>query len=133
MVHDLDGNDGWNGDESARSTRLGLLDMLDDLGRILPRKTSPAVDRPSLPPSIQTDPFEDVQDEGWEHAASIPGPMPTARTGDELRLPGAGELLGSGSDSAADLSLGDKLAELRNLLADVRVREALASIERIRK
>jgi hypothetical protein len=137
VVHDLDVYDGSDHDESARSTRLGLLDMLDDLGRILPRKTSPALDRPSAPPTIQADPFEEVQDEGWEHAASIPGPMPAARSGGELRLAGAGELLGSGSDYAADsldgLPLGDKLAELRNLLADVRVREALASIERIRK
>jgi hypothetical protein len=137
VAHDLDVTDDWDDDESLRSTRLGLLDMLDDLGRILPQKTSPAVDRPSAPPTIQIDPFHEVQDEGWEHAAAIPGPMPTARSGDELRLAGAGELLGTGSGYASgsleDLPLGDKLAELRNLLADVRVRKALASIERVRR
>lgn len=137
VAHDLDVSDDWVDDESLRSTRLGLLDMLDDLGRILPQRTSPAVDRPSAPPTIHTDPFGEIQDEGWEHAASIPGPIPAARTGDELHLASAGELLGAGSDYAAgsleDLPLGDKLAELRNLLADVRVRKALASIERVRK
>lgn len=133
--------DGWEHDDSARHSRLGLLDMLDDLGRILPRRTSPAVERPHVQPGHPTDPLLDVKDEGWEHAASIPGPIPagpTVRTGDELRMKGsAGELLGSPAPRAPgsleDTALGIKLEELRSLLADARVRDALASIDRSRK
>jgi len=114
---------------SANGARLGLLDMLDDLGRLLPRKAAP-VER-----HAETDPFEEVQDEGWKHAASIAGPLPMGR--EELHIAGAGELLAGGRvHPKMDLDeepLGDKLADLRNLLADVRVREALASIERMRK
>lgn len=130
------GTEGWDHDGAERRSRLGLLDMLDDLGRLLPRKTPPARERLSL----QFDPFEDVQDEGWKHSASIPGPLPSDHsdhTGDELRFPGAGELLGSGfpnsPDSSHDETLGEKLAELQSLLADDLVREALVSIDRNRR
>jgi hypothetical protein len=139
-------DDGWDPEGSGRHGRLGLLDMLDDLGRILPRRTSPSIERPRLQPGVSSDPFADVQDEGWKHAASIPGPIPSGasgstgpagRAGEELRMQGAGELLGSGTPRTAgsleDTALGIKLEELRSLLADVRVREALTSIERNRR
>jgi hypothetical protein len=114
---------------SANGARLGLLDMLDDLGRLLPHKSAP-VARP-----VETDPFELVQDEGWKHAISIPGALPAGR--EEIHLPAAGELLAGGRVHPTmehdEEPLGDKLADLRDLLADARVREALASIERMRK
>jgi hypothetical protein len=113
---------------SANGARLGLLDMLDDLGRLLPSKST-SVARP-----VETDPFEEVQDEGWKHAASIPAPLPMGR--DEIHL-APGELLAGGRVHPTmehdEEPLGEKLADLRNLLADARVREALASIERMRK
>jgi hypothetical protein len=124
-------------DESERHNRLGLLDMLDDLGRILPRRTSPALERPHVEPGVQADAFVDIQDEGWKHAASIPGPMPAGRSGEELRMQRPGDLLGSSipraPGSLEDTALGLKLDELRKLLADARVREAIASVERSRK
>jgi hypothetical protein len=127
-AHDED-HDSPHADEHNRA-RLGLLDMLDDLGRLLPRKVSVPLERP--PMRIET--FEGVQDEGWKQAGSVQAPLPSVRQGEELRLPGPANLLGSGSTPAEpakdDPVLGDKLAELRSLLADQRVRDALASIER---
>src|SRR5262249_400029 len=59
-------DDDWDHEDSSRHSRLGLLDMLDDLGRILPRRTSPALERPHVQPGAQTDAFVDIQDEGWK-------------------------------------------------------------------
>jgi len=118
-------------DASTNGARLGLLDMLDDLGRLLPRKATSHVVRPPA----ETDPFGQVQDEGWKHTPSIPGPLPTGR--EEIRAAGPGELLAGGrvhpSMDHDEEPLGDKLAELRDLLADERIREALASLERLRQ
>lgn len=109
----------------ADSARLGILDMLDDLGRILPDHT----ERRDEDLEIEYDPYGSVQDEGWKSSAPA-APLPSAR-GEELRLGNAAELLGRGFPREG--AVGTKLEELRHLLADERVREALASLERSRR
>lgn len=124
--------DGWTSEDDPRPARLGLLDMLDDLGRLLPHKAVPVDEGPEIEP----DPFEGVQDEGWKQSSSVPAPLPKLR-GDELRLAEPIELLGRDlprvPSPSADPGLGDKLEELRGLLADERVREALSALERTRR
>jgi len=126
-----DDGDGWKPDEPGRRARLGLLDMLDDLGRVLPKKTSPALERPN----VDLDAFDDARDEGWKEAGILPGPLPSSRPVD-LSVQGPGVLLSSGFSKASggseEAPIGDKLTELRSLLADQRVRDALSSIERNR-
>jgi hypothetical protein len=118
-------------DGASDGSRLGLLDMLDDLGRLLPRK-----DEVEAPIEVDLDPFEGSQDEGWKQAASIPAALPSLPR-DEVRLAAPMGLLGRGlprSDAPTpDEPLGEKLEELRGLLADSRVREALAALERSRR
>ena len=125
--------DGWNGGRALASPppdRLGLLDMLDDLGRLLPRKAVPE------PDVIDMDLFEGSQDEGWKQAVSIPSALPSYRE-DEMRLAERGQLLGRDMPRAkapeVEGIVGDKLEELRDLLADARVREALAALEKGRR
>ena len=125
--------DGWSDEQEDRSARLGLLDMLDDLGRLLPAKPAADVDDE---PALEPDPFTSAQDEGWKHTPSIPAALPSHR-GEELRMAGTGHLLGRGTPRAEPPSgqaiVGEKLEELRDLLADARVREALAALERTRR
>lgn len=124
----------WPGEEHERAphgSRLGLLDMLDDLGRLLPRK-----DEVETPIESERDPFEGSRDEGWKHAASVPAALPSLPR-DEARIAEPIGLLGRGmprsEPPAPDEPLGEKLEELRGLLADSRVREALAALERSRR
>jgi hypothetical protein len=119
-------------EEEDRSARLGLLDMLDDLGRLLPAKSEEVVEDET---ALEPDPF--AQDEGWKHAGSIPPALPRQR-GEELRMASdSRNLLGQGlprSESTSSQGLvGEKLEELRDLLADERVRQALAALERTRR
>jgi hypothetical protein len=117
-------------DTTGQRERLGLLDLLDDLGRLLPRKASPDFNRPA----ISAGAFEGARDEGWDHHASLGAPLPAVRSGDEIHLASAGELLGRGLRPSSDeSSVVKKLEELRSLLADDRVREALTAIGRERE
>ncbi len=124
--------DGWNPEDEDRSARLGLLDMLDDLGRLLPAKSPDVADEPALEP----DPFTTAQDEGWKHSGSIPPALPRPRS-EELRMADTKNLFGRSlphSDPASSQGIvGEKLEELRDLLADERVRQALAALERTRR
>ena len=109
--------------------RLGVLDLLDDLGRLLPRgsTTTRAVDE------ITPDAFEGVQDEGWERHDSPTAPLPSARSGDLFGFETAGGLLSEGHQrDEAERAVVRKLEELRALLADDRVREALTDMERVK-
>lgn len=131
-TEDEDYADEWTDEEAERSSRLGLLDMLDDLGRLLPRKASDVEEEPAIEP----DPFATAQDEGWKHSGSIPSALPSPRS-EALRMADSGNLLGRGVPRVEPTSsqgvVGEKLEELRDLLADARVREALAALERTRR
>ena len=82
---------------------------------------------------ITSEAFEGVQDEGWDRhagpAAALPSTLSLA-AGD----PGsAGELLASDDipEPSDDLAMIRKLEELRALLSDSRVRDALSTMERV--
>lgn len=116
-------------DASAPRERLGVLDMLDDLGRLLPKKAQPS----SGTPMINSDAFEGVQDEGWGRHSGPAAPLPSTLALDANDLGRAGALL-AGDDihePSDDLAMIRKLEELRALLADSRVRDALTSMERV--
>ena len=136
------GSDGGNryGDESAHDgdiagdashprNRLGVLDMLDDLGRLLPKKAAPA----AATRVIDSDAFEGVQDEGWGRHAGPAAPLPSTIAMDAHDLGKAGALLAGDDDHEPtdDLTMIKKLEELRALLADSRVRDALTTLERV--
>ncbi|MFN0008490.1 MAG: hypothetical protein ACKVXR_11360 [Planctomycetota bacterium] len=109
--------------------RLGVLDMLDDLGRLLPKKAPLA----SGTPMITSDAFEGVQDEGWGRHAGPAAPLPSTLSLAASDLGRAGALL-AGDDihePTDDLAMIRKLEELRALLADSRVRDALTAMERV--
>lgn len=129
----LSGDSSPVGDPAAYSSapreRLGVLDMLDDLGRLLPKK-APAS---SETPMITSDAFEGVQDEGWGRHAGPAAPLPSALRLADHEMGRAGELL-AGDDihePTDDLAMIRKLEELRALLADSRVRDALTTLERV--
>ena len=115
------------GGEGATSRgRLGVLDLLDDLGRMLPRIT-----HDPEPKLITHEAFEGVQDEGWDRQDALAGPLPSLRPETAKESASAGHLL-AGEDAEEiydDLAIVRKLEELRSLLADSRVREALTTMD----
>jgi len=116
--------------DAASRERLGILDLLDDLGRLLPKKSAPAA---SAHPLITADAFEGVQDEGWDRHQALAGPLPSIRLEPAKEASRVGGLL-AGPDvhePSDDLAVVRKLEELRSLLADARVRDALTSMDRV--
>lgn len=116
-------------DDDASRERLGVLDLLDDLGRLLPKKSSAAASHPM----ITADAFEGVQDEGWDRHQALAGPLPSIRLDTGSDLPRVGGLM-AGEDitePSDDLAIVRKLEELRALLADSRVRDALTTMDRL--
>jgi hypothetical protein len=77
--------------------------------------------------------FEGVQDEGWDRQEALAGPLPSLRLEGAKESGSAGELL-AGEDAEGiydDLAIVRKLEELRSLLADSRVREALTTMDQV--
>jgi hypothetical protein len=136
------GHESPAGGESLSSRgRLGVLDLLDDLGRMLPRKVThdpgtPLIAKVTHDPGtalITHEAFEGVQDEGWDRQEALAGPLPSLRLEGAKESGSAGELL-AGEDAEGiydDLAIVRKLEELRSLLADSRVREALTTMDQV--
>lgn len=133
VEHPLDHGDAhpeMSHDDAASRERLGILDLLDDLGRLLPKKSTAVV---PARPLITSDAFEGVQDEGWERHQALAGPLPSIRIENPSEKSRVGGLLGSPDvhEPSDDLAIVRKLEELRSLLSDSRVRDALTSMDKI--
>jgi hypothetical protein len=116
-------------DEAASRERLGVLDLLDDLGRLLPKKSAAS----AATPLITSEAFEGVRDEGWERHQALAGPLPSIRLDAPSEASRVGDLLASEDvhEPSDDLAIVRKLEELRALLADSRVRDALTTMDRV--
>ena len=134
VEHPLDHGDApepeMSHDDAASRERLGILDLLDDLGRLLPKQSTAVV---PVRPLITSDAFEGVQDEGWERTQALAGPLPSIRMENPGEKSRVGGLLASPDvhEPSDDLAIVRKLEELRSLLSDSRVRDALTSMDRI--
>jgi hypothetical protein len=108
--------------------RLGVLDLLDDLGRMLPKS---GVEEPAsglLGPNA----LENVGTDAWKLQDQVAGALPSVRFGEEFDLTSAGDLLASEHEESDsdELDVVRKLEELRSPLADSRVRDALTTLDR---